>query len=161
MVRCEYAHGGLELPESSRKMGLGLDRVLDVFDYTGYSLADVKTRFGPQFSVLSDGKGGREEVLLGAPQADRLELRRVECKKSMSLEADGRFSILIMLEGAGMLRAGEHQLALKPWSRFFYQLVYRRLSYRAGRALHDVCRLSVLVGRQFNMSLVRVSKLFS
>ena len=32
VVRCEYAHGGLELPESSRTMGLGLDQVLDVFD---------------------------------------------------------------------------------------------------------------------------------
>ncbi len=135
--------------------------MLDVFDYTGYPLADVKTRVGPQVSVLSDGKGGREEVLLGAPQTDRLELRRVECKKSMSLEADGRFLILIVLEGEGMLRAGGHQLALKPWSRFFCPLIYRGLSYRAGCALHDNCRLSLLVGRQFNMSRDRVSKLFS
>ena len=36
VVRCEYAHGGLELPESARTMGLGLDRVLDMFDYTAY-----------------------------------------------------------------------------------------------------------------------------
>lgn len=132
VVRCEYAHGGLELPESSRTMGLGLDRVLDVFDYTGYPLADVKTRFGPQVSVLNDGKGGREEVLLGAPQTDRLELRRVECKKSMSLEADGRFSILIVLEGEGMLRAGGHQLALKPWSRFFLPACLPQVELQGG-----------------------------
>ena len=119
VVRCEYAHGGLELPESARTMGLGLDRVLDVFDYTEYSVAEVKARFGPQVSVITEADGGREEVLLGAPQTDRLELRRVECKGEMSLDTDARFSILIVLEGEGRLRVGERELALKPWSRVF------------------------------------------
>ncbi len=119
VVRCEYAHGGLQLPESARTMGLGLDRVLDVFDYTEYPLAEVKARFGPQASVLREADGGREEVLLGAPQTDRLELRRVECKGVLPLATDGRFSILIVLEGEGWLRAGGRELVLKPWSCYF------------------------------------------
>lgn len=119
VVRCEYAHGGLELPESARTMGLGLDRVLDVFDYNEYSLAAVKARFGPQVSVVTAADGGREEVLLGAPQTDRLELRRVQCKGNLPLDVDGRFSILIVLAGEGRLRAGGRELVLKPWSRCF------------------------------------------
>ena len=95
-------------------------------------MADVKTRFGSQVSVLSDGKGGREEVLPSAPQTGRLELRWVEWKKSMSLEADGRFSILVVLDGEGILRAGWHQLGLKSWSRFFYPFGLPQVGLQGG-----------------------------
>ncbi|MEM7034083.1 MAG: class I mannose-6-phosphate isomerase [Chloroflexota bacterium] len=53
VVRCEYAHGGLSLPESARTMGLGLDRVLDMFDYTAYPAETVKSHFGPKPRTLS------------------------------------------------------------------------------------------------------------
>ncbi|MEZ4655953.1 MAG: hypothetical protein R2911_00100 [Caldilineaceae bacterium] len=53
VVRCEYAHGGAVLPESARTMGLGLDRVLDLFDYTQYPAADVKERFGPRRALFN------------------------------------------------------------------------------------------------------------
>ena len=110
VVRCEYAHGGLELDEAARTMGLGLERVLDLFDYAEYPLADVKTRFGPQTRTIAETAGGREEVLLGAPQTDRLELRRIEARGEFALDSDGRFSILIVSEGEGRLRAGGWEL---------------------------------------------------
>lgn len=119
VVRCEYAHGGLQLDEAARTMGLGLDRVLDLFDYAEYPLKEVKTRFGPRARMVSESPGGREEVLLGAPQTDRLELRRIEARGGFALETDGRFSILIVSEGEGRLRAGGRELVLKPWSRCF------------------------------------------
>jgi len=119
VVRCEYAHGGLELPESARTMGLGLERVLDMFDYTPYPSEEVKERFGPQPRVVSEGEGGREELLLGAPQTDRLEVRRIECSGRVDLALDGRFSILIVLEGAGRVIGDGVELPVGQWSRLF------------------------------------------
>lgn len=128
VVRCEYAHGGLALPESSRTMGLGLDRVLDLFDYTDYPLSQIAARFGPRIRVLVEGAGGREVVLLEAPQTDRFELRRIEALSGVELSMDGRFSILIVLEGEGVLSANGGQWRLRPWSRYFLPAAVERVA---------------------------------
>ena len=119
VVRCEYAHGGLELPESARTMGLGLDRVLDLFDYTKVHANEVKTRFGPQPHSISKSPGGTEEALLAAPQTDRLEARRLSVSGTMALHFDSRFSILIVLDGSGSLKANGITLPLQRWSCVF------------------------------------------
>ena len=119
VVRCEYAHGGLELPESARTMGLGLDRVLDMFDYAQYPAETVKERFGPQPRIITASNANLEEVLLGAPQTDRVEVRRVHCADNIDLELDGRYSILIVLEGTGTIVADGVTVPLQQWSRVF------------------------------------------
>ena len=119
VVRCEYTHGGLELDEGARTMGLGLEKVLDLFDFSAYPLAEVKERFGPKPVVLSEGAGGREEVLLAAPQTDRLELRRIRARGECALQTDRRFSVLIATAGAGRIVAGGRELPLQQWSRCF------------------------------------------
>lgn len=115
VVRCEYAHGGLALPESARTMGLGLDRVLDLFDYAAYPLSQIPERFGARPRALSSC----ETVLLEAPQTDRLELRHIACATSAELALDERFSILIALDGAGELSIDGRTWPLKAWSRYF------------------------------------------
>ncbi|MEM7131480.1 MAG: class I mannose-6-phosphate isomerase [Chloroflexota bacterium] len=119
VVRCEYAHGGLELPESARTMGLGLDRVLDLFDYAQYDATEVKSRFGPQHRLLNQSEFGQEESSLAAPQTDRLEVRKVESQGRFALTDDERFSILIVIEGQGRLFGGGEEIELQPWSRIF------------------------------------------
>ncbi|MEZ4712341.1 MAG: class I mannose-6-phosphate isomerase [Caldilineaceae bacterium] len=119
VVRCEYAHGGAVLPESARTMGLGLERVLDLFDYTQYPAATVKERFGPRPCVIQQSAGGTEIALLAAPQTDRLEVRKVACSGEFALHMDGRFSTLIVLDGAGQLHANGIELPLHKWSRVF------------------------------------------
>ncbi|NKB66948.1 MAG: hypothetical protein GKR89_07805 [Candidatus Latescibacteria bacterium] len=119
VVRCEYAHGGVELPESARTMGLGLDRVLDLFDYNAYPAAAVTDRFGPRPQLLASAPDSREEALLAAPQTDRLEARRLQVDGQLKLYQDGRFSILVVLEGKGHLYAGGQRVELAPWTRLF------------------------------------------
>jgi len=119
VVRCEYAHGGVELPESARTMGLGLDRVLDLFDYTQYPAQAVKERFGPQPRTVAQSETGHEEALLAAPQTDRLEVRRIRSNGAFELASEDRFSILIVLDGAGTLTADGVELLLTQWSRIF------------------------------------------
>jgi mannose-6-phosphate isomerase len=121
VVRCEYAHGGLPLPEAARTMGLGLDKVLDLFDYTAYPVDVVKARFGPQVTLIAETANGREHALLAAPQTDRLELRQISTTGTgpYALDLDGRFSILIVTEGEGTVTAHGITVPVQPWSRLF------------------------------------------
>ncbi|MEZ4615569.1 MAG: hypothetical protein R2867_08655 [Caldilineaceae bacterium] len=119
VVRCEYTHGGLQLPESARTMGLGLDNVLDLFDYTNYPADVVKRHFGPQRKPINVSANGIEEALLAAPQTDRLELRRLATNGAHALDLDGRFSIVIVTAGSGTMTGDGITVPLQPWSRLF------------------------------------------
>jgi mannose-6-phosphate isomerase len=146
VVRCEYARNGCELPESARAMGLGVDRVVDMFDYTAYPADMVKRTLGPKHQIPVDSRCGREEVLLGPPQTDRFEVRRITAEDSLPLAVDGRFSVLIVLEGAGEIVGDGLSLSVSRWSRVLLPAalesvtvngrlkVARCLPPRAGRA---------------------------
>jgi mannose-6-phosphate isomerase len=139
VVRCEYARDGYELPESARTMGLGIDRVLDLFDYTAYPADGVKEAFGPIPRTLVESRGGREEILLGPPQTDRFEVRQVAVEGSLSLSLDGRFSILIVLEGEGEVVGDGLSLPVSAWSRVLLPAALESVSVegrmRAARCL--------------------------
>lgn len=115
VVRCEYAHGGLELPESARTMGLGVERVLDIFDYTAYPADEVKRIFGPRRRILRESSGGSEELLLGQPQTDRFEVRETNVKGSFSMPLDDRFSVLTVLDGKGEVVGDGAALPINRW----------------------------------------------
>ncbi|MFW6153930.1 MAG: class I mannose-6-phosphate isomerase [Planctomycetota bacterium] len=121
VVRCEFAHGSLTSDETAQTMGLGLDAVMDLFDYTPYSADDVHHCFGPRPRRLGDAPGGTETVLLGADQTDRLELRRIETtgENPFPLTLDSRFSILIVLDGTGRVVADQGAIDLGAFSRVF------------------------------------------
>jgi len=97
-------------------MGLGVDRILDLFDdYAACPAADVGHVFGPQRRILCQSDGGSEEALLGPPQTDRFEVRQVTVNGSLKLLADDRFSILIVLEGKGDVVADAANLPACAW----------------------------------------------
>jgi mannose-6-phosphate isomerase len=117
VVRCEYALGNTSLPESARTMGLGLDRVIDMFDYTAFPREKVKQRFGPRRTMLSESSAGKEEVLLAAPQTDRLEAQQVTVHGALDARRDGRFSIVVVLSGSGRIMSDSQTLEVRQWSR--------------------------------------------
>ncbi|MBN2581437.1 MAG: class I mannose-6-phosphate isomerase [Planctomycetes bacterium] len=139
VVRCEYAHGGVELPESARTMGLGLDRVLDMFDYSAYPAATVKERFGPRRRIVAQSDSGRETALLESPQTDRVDVRHVHVNGRTGLHLDGRFSVLIVLEGRGTLAADGATIDVQPWSRVLLPAVLETVTlsgtFEAARCL--------------------------
>ncbi len=119
VVRCEWGEGKAELPESARTMGLGVDRVLDLFHYERVPADRVRERFGPRRRTVAESNAGTEETLLSAPQTDRLEVRRIRAagRDPFTLSLDGRMSILIVLEGRGRIIGDGTGLRVEPWSR--------------------------------------------
>lgn len=119
VVQCEYADKTLKVSEAARTMGLGAGRVVDLFDFTAYAPATVKSRFGPRPTVITASDGGREEALLTAPQTRLLEARRLEVSGSFEPTFDGRYSILVVVDGEGTLTVDGDTIPLKPWTRLF------------------------------------------
>lgn len=119
VVRCEFSTAnGLRLPDSATTMGRGVDGVLDLFDYTACPLEAIRRRFGPRPRITAETPGGGvEEALLEAPQTSRLEARRLAVRGAFAPPCDGRFSILIVVEGEGLLRAAGRAMPLPRWSR--------------------------------------------
>jgi len=119
VVHCEYADKTLNIPEANRTMGLGVDRTVDLFDFTAYTPAEVKKRFGPNPTVIAKSGGGREEALLASPRTELLEVRRIEVDGTFDPLFDGRYSIMIVLDGAGTFTVDGESIPLEPWTRLF------------------------------------------
>lgn len=119
VVQCEYADKTLKVPEAARTMGLGAEKVVDMFDFTAYPAAEVKARFGARPTPIAETEGGREEALLAAPRTRLLEARRISVNGRFAPAFDGRYSILVVLDGEGTLTVGGDAMPLRPWSRLF------------------------------------------
>ncbi|WP_316975557.1 class I mannose-6-phosphate isomerase [Shumkonia mesophila] len=119
VVQCEYADKTLKVSESARTLGLGAEKVVDMFDFTAYTPAEVKTRFGAHPAPIAETEGGREQALLAAPRTRLLEVRRLSVTGAFAPAFDGRYSILVVLDGEGTITVEGEAIPLKPWTRLF------------------------------------------
>ena len=126
VVHCEFMDKTLNIPEKARTMGLGVEKAVDLFDFTAYTPSEVKKRFGPSPSVIAENGGGTEEVLLASPRTEFLEARRIEVNGTFRPVFDGRYSILIVLDGEGALSVDGETTPLKPWTRLFLPAAMER-----------------------------------
>lgn len=120
VVRCEFADKTLKVAEADRTMGLGVARIIDMFDFTAYPSETVKTRFGPVDTLLYADDGGSETVRIGPPRTKLFEARSIRVNGTFRPRFDGRHSVVIVLEGEGTLRAGDGEIRLAPWMRTFW-----------------------------------------
>ncbi len=117
VVRCEFSHGDLVNDPKSQCMGLEIEQILDMFDYTPVPADQALRRFGPDPVAISHDENGSEVQLIGRPRTDRLELRRITANGTFPIENTNRFSILLTLEGTAELKAGGAELQLKQWDK--------------------------------------------
>ena len=119
VVKSEYTLAGVTVSESTATMQRGVDRILDLFDYTTYPADRVKGTFGPRRRVVQKSSDGMEEVLLERPQTDRVEVRSLVVHTEVAPETDGRYSILVVLEGSGSVTANNITVPVGQWSKVF------------------------------------------
>ena len=102
VVRCEFSAGGHVLEHSARFMGLELDDVVDMFDYTQHPVDSLEESFLQVPEVLNKSDAFTEERIIDLKHQEFFRLRRL----SGSGPADwsgGEPMVLIMLEGSGEL----------------------------------------------------------
>ncbi len=105
VVRCETVNAGFALSPEACFMGLGLDACLDVFDYSGYSIDDVRKKFQQYPRLLAQTGNSQEEEIIGPAWHRFFRLHRL--RGTGPAEWPGNELMLaIILQGEGELSAG-------------------------------------------------------
>ena len=101
------------LKEKDCHIGLGWDRALDIFDYQGYSLAEVNEKYRMKKELLISNKGGKLYRLNGGEYMKScFEIMLLEKAKDIELSFEGRFSSIVITKGEGIIstNVGDYEI---------------------------------------------------
>ena len=101
------------LKEKDCHIGLGWDRALDIFDYQGYSLAEVKEKYCIKKELLFSNKGGKLYRLNGGEYMKScFEIMLLEKAKDIELSFERRFASIVITKGEGIIstNAGDFEI---------------------------------------------------
>ena len=123
VVRCEFSAGGHVLEHKARFMGLELEDVISMFDYSQHPLDKLTDSFVQTPEILNQSDAFVEERIISAEHKEFFRLRRLSGRGSADWTGDEPM-VLIMLSGAGELNgisisAGQTWLlpgAAKAWN---------------------------------------------
>ena len=102
VVRCEFSAGGHVLEHSARFMGLELEDVVSMFDYSQHPLESLEDSFLQTPQILKETNAFMEERIIDAKHQEFFRLRRLSGNGSADWKGNEPM-VLIMLEGAGVL----------------------------------------------------------
>lgn len=102
VVRCEFSAGGHVLEHNARFMGLDLNDVVDMFDYSQHPVDSLSDSFLQTPEVLNQSDAFVEERIIDSKHEAFFRLRRLSGNGSADWQGDEPM-VLIMLEGAGQL----------------------------------------------------------
>ena len=88
---------GRTIPEAKLHMGLGCKKMFDVYDYTGYSLKEIKEKYCPKPRKICDGL----YEILGEGLTDRFTMKFMN--QNASFAAVRPASVAVVIEGGGKL----------------------------------------------------------
>ena len=92
------------LKEKDCHLGLGWDKSLDIFDYQGYSLAEIKERYHMKKEILISIRGGKLYRLNGGEYMKScFEMMLMEEVKDIEISYVGRFASIVIIRGEGMI----------------------------------------------------------
>ncbi|MEI8206389.1 MAG: hypothetical protein WCG03_05880 [Kiritimatiellales bacterium] len=111
VVRCEFSAGGYVLPHEARFMGLELDDVLPMFDYSEYSLAAISTGLLQKPAVLRRTETFVEERMIHERHRVFFRLRRFSGTGAADWTG-GEPAVLIALKGSGVLQGAFGAVAI-------------------------------------------------
>lgn len=97
VVNERFTPSGREIPEQRLHMGLGYEKMFDVYDYTGYSYEAFQKKYCPEKKKLSDGLF----EILGKDLTDKFHMYLLS--NNAKLETDSRYRIAIITSGNGTL----------------------------------------------------------
>jgi len=102
VVRCEFSAGGHVLEHSARFMGLNLEDILSIFDYSAHPIETLSDSFLQTPEVLKETDAFMEERIIDAKHNEFFRLRRLSGSGSADFVGEEPM-VLIMLEGSGEL----------------------------------------------------------
>lgn len=117
VVRCEFERAGIVVPPAGRYMGRDLDFCLNIFDYQSYDDTAIRRKCRLEPRLLAESAAATEEELVGPAQTDCFRVHRLRLRATAPMPGTGRFRLLLVISGAGNLRASDTSHALRPGTR--------------------------------------------
>ena len=108
--------GGYQIPDRLCHQGLGFDKMFECFDYQGYSEQEILDKW-----LISSKKDltGNYQKLIDYSHTKCFSLERYVVEKPLTLEASGVFSVVIVLEGRGIIETKEGVVKVKKGDQLF------------------------------------------
>lgn len=109
VVNERFTPSGREIPEQRLHMGLGYEKMFDVYDYTGYSFEELKKKYCPEKKKLTENI----YQILGSDLTDKFSMYLL--KNKAVLKTDRKYRIAIAVSGSGSVNG----TAAKKGDRIF------------------------------------------
>lgn len=129
VVRCEFEREGIVVPEQGRFMGKGLDFCLDIFDYSSYTVDEIRSKFFLKPEVLEENDSYKLERILSGDISKTFEVQKMTIKGSSTLELDERFMVAIVCKGATTLSSSDETIELSYPDSFFVSAATKKISF--------------------------------
>jgi mannose-6-phosphate isomerase len=110
---------GRNVPDTSCHQGIGFDKMFDCFHYDGYNQDEVIKRWNLKPRLLTKESGGSESALIAYDNTPKFAMNLIEVEKSMTLEKNGSFSIIIVLFGKGRISWKEGSMEINQGEQVF------------------------------------------
>lgn len=110
---------GLRIADSMCHQGLGFEKMMECFDYTGYTREQIlKKWFIPSDPVEAQGDTVRTRIV-GYRQTPMFQMDSLRISSSGHIPGSGVFSVLYVLAGEGFLTCGRQEIGLHPGRQIF------------------------------------------
>lgn len=113
VVRCERVNAGVSLPPEACFMGLSLEACLDVFDFNGYSSAEVREKFQQSPRTVRQTNSFMEEETIRGPWHEFFRLHRLRGTGDASWAGE-ELMLLIAVAGEGEIAANSEARRVRP-----------------------------------------------
>lgn len=131
VVRCEYEREGISVPKDARFMGRGLDFCLDIFDYTQYTVDDIKEKFFLEEAIVKQDEHFCFRRLVSSDIALSFEVYSLEIKGQQNLQLDERFWVGVCVSGKTKISSEDTEIEVEEGDSFFVSASIREISISA------------------------------
>ena len=97
VVAEKYTPSGRQIPDYRMDMGMGLEKALEVYDYTTYSLEQIKAKYCPAKKKVAEGI----YEILGTELTDKFSMYQL--RGNAELTINSKYSVSIVTEGEGIM----------------------------------------------------------
>lgn len=119
---------GSVLPEESMHSGIGIDGMLDCFEFSGESKEEVRNRIFLTPQMLRTTDGGLETSLITYEDTPCFAMNKIHCTECYEKENDS-FVIALVLSGEGNVRVGDVTIGVKKGTEFMIPYGVQRYCY--------------------------------
>lgn len=108
---------GYHIDDAACHQGVGFERMMECFDFTGHSREETQRRWCIPARQLE----GYPQIstLIGSPNTELFSMNRIDVANRVTLPPQTRFSGLYILEGNGFFQCGETTIPVTKGSQFF------------------------------------------